>query len=155
MRSLRIRLTLWFALSFLAVSVLFMQLCYRHLRVELLRKTAGTELKSPEDAFPRGNYSEQEISEIMGSLVAATLTYALPLILVLLVLGYWLARKSLSPIEFLNSQLQAVGPGNLAQRVHLPEADEQFRDLTHHLNEMLARLGFVCRDERIRCQSRP
>ncbi len=140
MRSLRIRLTLWFALSFLAVSILFIQLCYRHLRMELLQKSAATESNSPEDWFVRGSYSEQEISEIMNSLVTATLTYALPLLLVLLVLGYWLARKSLSPIDFLNSQLQAVGPRNLAQRVHLPEADEQFRDLTHHLNEMLARL---------------
>lgn len=141
MRSLRIRLTLWFALSFLAVSVLFIELCYRHLRVELLRKTAGIESRlTAADWIVRGSYSEQEIHEIMSSLVTATLTYALPLLLVLLVLGYWLARKSLSPIDFLNSQLQAVGPRNLAQRVHLPEADEQFRDLTYHLNEMLARL---------------
>ncbi|MSU36924.1 MAG: HAMP domain-containing histidine kinase [Pedosphaera sp.] len=140
MRSLRIRLTLWFAFSFLAVTGLFMELCYQHLRVELLRKTVQTELNAPADWVVKRSYSEQEIHDIMSSLVRVTLTYALPLLLVLLILGNWLARKSLSPIDFLNSQLQAVGPRNLEQRVHLPEADEQFRDLTHHLNEMLARL---------------
>src|SRR6185369_12339900 len=55
-------------------------------------------------------------------------------------LGYYIARQSLRPIENLNRQLQSVTPGTLGRKVELSEGDEQFRSLTRHLNEILARL---------------
>jgi signal transduction histidine kinase len=140
MNSLRVRLTLWFTLSFLAVSGVFMFLTYQKLDSELSREAWGAENKPPPDWILRGSVSEKEIDEIKNQLLVSTLTFSGPLLLVLLFLGYLVARKSLSPIDRLNAQLQSVGARNLGQRVRLPEADEQFRDLVDHLNDMLARL---------------
>ena len=140
MKKLRVRLTLWFAASFLAVTALFMVFTYRHLDVQLRRKTFGHEYNFRPDWIVRGSYSEGEVKEVMAELVVASLIYSLPLVLVTLVLGYLIARKSLSPIDSLNSQLEGISSKTLKQRVNLQEADEQFRALTEHLNEMLARL---------------
>lgn len=140
MKSLRVRLTLWFALSFLAVSAGFMFFTYRHLDLELRKKTFQREFNINPNWILHGSYAEGEVREIMAELVVASLIYSLPLVLVTLLLGYYIARKSLSPVASLNRQLQAVSPRTLQQRVSLPEADEQFRDLVNHLNDMLARL---------------
>jgi signal transduction histidine kinase len=142
MKSLQARLTLWFALSFLAVTGVTASLIYLRLRVELLRIAFAKENPGP-DWLVRGSRSEAEVGEIMGELLSAALPYSIPLVVVLGLLGYWLARKSLSPIDSLNRQLAVVGPSNLRQRVSLPEADEQFRNLTNHLNDMLARLEWA------------
>lgn len=140
MKSLRVRLTLWFALSFLAVTAGFMFFTYRHLDLELHKKTFQREFNINPNWILHGSYAEGEVREIMAELVVASLIYSLPLVLVTLLLGYYIARKSLSPVASLNRQLQAVSPRTLQQRVSLPEADEQFRDLVNHLNDMLARL---------------
>jgi signal transduction histidine kinase len=140
MNSLRFRLTLWFTLGFLTVTSVFMWLSYRQLDLELRRKTFLREDNVNPDWILRGSFSEMEIRQIMRQLIGATLTYSLPLIGGTLALGYLIARSSLRPISRLNAQLQAVGPQTLHRAVELPEADEQFRDLVQHLNEMLARL---------------
>jgi signal transduction histidine kinase len=140
MKSLRVRLTVWFALSFFAATAVFMALTYRTLDRELRRKSFGTESTLRPDWRQRGSYSEEEIREIMNDLMVAGLTFSLPLVLLLLFTGWWLARKSLSPISHLNDQLLTVDTRNLGRRVELPEADEQFRDLVSHLNDMLGRL---------------
>lgn len=140
MKSLRFRLALWFTLGFLTVSGVFMWLTFRHLDLELRRKTFQREDDVNPNWILHGSFSEMEIRQIMRQLIGATLTYSLPLVVVTLALGYLIARTSLRPISRLNEQLQAVGPKTLHRRVELPEADEQFRDLVHHLNAMLARL---------------
>ena len=140
MKSLRVRLTLWFTLGFLAVTGAFMWLTYRHLDLELRRKTFQREFDVNPNWILHGSFSEGEIRQIMSQLITASLIYSLPLVLMTVLLGYYIARKSLRPISRLNQQLQAVGPRTLHTRVELPEADEQFRDLLHHLNDMLARL---------------
>ncbi len=140
MKSLRVRLTVWFALSFLAATAVFMGLTYSTLDQELRRKSYGAELTTRPNWIVRGSYTEEEIREIMSELVVAGLTFSLPLVLVSMLLGWWLARQSLSPISSLNAQLLTVSPRNLGRRVELPEADEQFRDLVRHLNDMLGRL---------------
>ncbi|KAB2674820.1 MAG: HAMP domain-containing protein [Verrucomicrobia bacterium] len=140
MKSLRVRLTLWFALSFFAATAVFMGLTYSNLDQELRRKSFGTEATTRENWRLRGSLTEEEIREIMNDLVVAGLTFSLPMVLALLLLGWWIARKSLSPIGSLNTQLMAVSTRNLDRRVELAEADEQFRDLVRHLNDMLGRL---------------
>jgi signal transduction histidine kinase len=117
-----------------------MFLTYRHLDLQLRRRTFQREFDVNPTWILRGSFSEREVREIMGQLIVASLTYSLPLTLATLTLGYFVARKSLRPISRLNQQLEAVGPRTLDKRVELAEADEQFRDLLHHLNAMLARL---------------
>ncbi|HUL51224.1 MAG TPA: histidine kinase dimerization/phospho-acceptor domain-containing protein [Candidatus Nitrosotalea sp.] len=140
MKTLRVRLTLWFALSFLAVTGVFMWLTYRHLDMDLRRKTFQSEVNINPNWILHGSFSEEEVREIMAQLIVASLIYSLPLVLVTLVLGYVIARKSLNPIGSLNQQLRAVDPRTLHRRVQLTEGDEPFQDLVVHLNAMLARL---------------
>ncbi len=140
MNSLRVRLTLWYALSFLAATVVFVGLTYSNLDQQLRRRSFGAETTTRENWRLRGSLTEEEIRDIMNDLEVAGLTFSLPMVLALLFLGWWIARKSLSPIGSLNTQLIAVNPRNLGRRVELPEADEQFRDLVRNLNDMLGRL---------------
>ena len=140
MRSLRIRLTLWFTLGFVGVTAIFVLFTFRHLDLQLRRDTFSRENNGNPNWILRGSYSEEEIHEIMAQLVRTSLLISLPAVLVVILLGYLIARQSLRPIESLNQQLQSISPCTLGQRVELPEADEQFRSLQRHLNEMLGRL---------------
>jgi signal transduction histidine kinase len=141
MKSLRVRLTLWFTLGFVALAAIFMFFTYRSLDLQLRRGTFQREQNINPDWILRGSYSEAEVEEIMSQLMQSSLIVSLPLVLVILVLGYFVARQSLRPIESLNRQLQSVEPRTLGRKVELPEADEQFVSLLGHLNEMLDRLG--------------
>jgi signal transduction histidine kinase len=140
MKSLRVRLTLWFTLGFVALAAIFFFATYRYLDLRLRRDTFQRDQKLNPNWILGGSYSEEEVQEIMGQLVQSSLIVALPLVLVILVLGYFIARQSLRPIESLNRQLQSISPRTLGQQVELSEGDEQFRSLLRHLNDMLARL---------------
>ena len=140
MKSLRVQLTLWFTVGFVALAAIFFFATYRYLDLRLREDTFHREQKINPNWILRGSYSEEEVEEIMGQLVQSSLIVSLPLVLLILILGYFIARQSLRPIERLNLQLQSIGPRTLGQQVKLPEADEQFRSLLRHLNDMLARL---------------
>ena len=140
MKSLRVRLTLWFTLGFVALASIFFFATYRYLDLRLRGDALHRDQKINPNWILGGSYSEEEVEAIMGQLVQSSLIVALPLVLLILVVGYFIARQSLRPIERLNLQLQSIGPRTLGQQVKLPEADEQFRSLLGHLNDMLARL---------------
>ena len=140
MKSLRVQLTLWFTVGFVALAAIFFFATYRYLDLRLREDTFHREQKINPNWILRGSYSEEEVEDIMGQLVQSSLIVSLPLVLLILILGYFIARQSLRPIERLNLQLQSIGPRTLGQQVKLPEADEQFRSLLRHLNDMLARL---------------
>ena len=139
MKSLRVRLTLWFTLGFVALAGIFIFFTYRALDLQLRRGSFERELVVHQNEIQRRN-SEAEVEQIMAQLVKSSLLVSLPLVLVILALGYVIARQSLRPIEKLNRQLQDVGPRTLGRKVELPEADEPFVSLLRHLNEMLGRL---------------
>lgn len=140
MKSLRVRLTLWFTLGFLAVSVIFILFTFRRLDLELRRGTFEREQNINPNWILRGSYSEEEVQDIMSTLIQSSLIASLPVVLLVLILGYVVARQSLRPIEALNRQLQDISPRTLGRKVELAEGDEQFVSLLRHLNEMLARL---------------
>ena len=140
MKSLRTRLTLWFTLGFVLVTAIQITLTYRRLDLELRKDTFEREDKINPNWILHGSYTEEEIEGIMGQLLQSSLLVSVPLVLLIIALGYYIARKSLRPIENLNRQLQSVSPGTLGRKVALPEGDEQFRSLLGHLNDMLARL---------------
>ena len=142
MKSLRARLTVFFTLSFVGLAAIFMFLTYRGLDLELRRGTFQREQNINPNWILRGSYSEAEVEEIMSKLMRSSLVVSVPVLLVILLLGYLIARQSLRPIEKLNRQLQSVGPHTLGRKVELPEADEQFVSLLGHLNDMLGRLEF-------------
>jgi signal transduction histidine kinase len=140
MKSLRVRLTLWFTLGFLVVAAIFMLFTYRRLDLELRRGTFEREQNINPNWILHGSYSEEEVHEIMTTLIQSSLMASLPVVLIILALGYFIARQSLRPIEALNRQLQDISHRTLGQKVKLDEGDEQFVSLLRHLNEMLARL---------------
>ena len=140
MKSLRVRLTVWFALGFLAVTVIFTFVTYRRLDLELRRGTFAREQNINPNWILHGSYSEEEVHDIMSALIQSSLMASLPVVLIILGLGYLVARQSLRPIEALNRQLQEISPRTLGRKLELPEDDEQFVSLLRHLNEMLARL---------------
>ena len=140
MKSLRLRLTLWFGLSFVAVVVVFGTLTYRALDLELRQKSIARDYPSHPDWKLHGTFSKAEVQDIMTELMENALGYSLPLVVLALAMGYWLARKSVAPIASVNAQLRSIQSKTLQQRITLTEADAEFRDLVHHINELLARL---------------
>lgn len=140
MKSLRVRLTLWFTVGFVAVAAVFMGFTYRQLDLELRRGTFEREQNINPNWILHGSYSEEEVEEIMGTLVRSSLIASLPVALLILLLGHVIARQSLRPIESLNRQLQTISPRTLGRSLKLPEDDREFVSLLRHINEMLARL---------------
>ncbi len=140
MKSLRARLTVWFASGLVLVLVVFVVFTYRLLDAELRQKSWQRDYPNHPDWKLHGSYSDAEVKDIMGELVETSLLYGIPLALATLLLGYWLARKSVKPIAAVNRQLQVIRAQNLSQRIQLPEPDEEFRDLVRYINELLARL---------------
>lgn len=140
MKSLRARLTVWFASSLVLVLLVFVAFTYRLLDAELRQKSWQRNYPDHPDWKLHGSYSEAEVRDVMGELVETSLAYGVPLALVTLLIGYWLARKSVKPIAAVNQQLQSIRAPHLSQRIDLPEVDREFRDLVRHINELLARL---------------
>ena len=146
MKSLRTRLTLWFASGLVLVLVVFVIFTYRLLDSELHNKNWRKDYPDHPDWKLHGSYSEEEIADILKELTETSLLYGLPLALAALFLGYWLARKSVKPIARLNEQLKVICAPNLSRRIELAEMDTEFRDLVRHINELLARLEFSFND---------
>ncbi len=140
MISLRWRVALWFALSVMAVLVVFVGITRLHLIHEL--QTEKWERSHPgQPGFVlHGNYSDPEIDDIVGELSRLSFFYALPVAVLALGLGFLLARRALAPVQDLNGQLQAIGARSLDQRVRLRDADVEFRGIEENLNALLGRL---------------
>jgi signal transduction histidine kinase len=139
-KSLRARLTVWFATGIVVVLAVFLMFSYRVLDAELHHKSWQRDYPEHPDWKLHGSYSEEEIRDVMGELVRTSVGYGVPLALLALVIGYWLARKSVTPIAAVNQQLQSIRAPDLSQRIQLPEVDREFRDLVRHINELLVRL---------------
>lgn len=54
--------------------------------------------------------------------------------------GYWLTSRGLAPIRRLTAAAQRVRAGDLRERVPVPPADDEVRELALTFNEMLAQL---------------
>ena len=140
MKSLRFRLALWFGLSFIGVTFVFVTFTYRALEVELRQKHWQKDYPDHPDWKLHGSFSESEVQDIVGELVEGSLVYSVPLSLLALAIGYYLARKSLRPIHSVNQQLQTVSSKTLQKKIVLHEGDKEFRDLLEHINDLLERL---------------
>jgi len=145
-RTLQLRLTLWFALSVLAVGLLFAGITYFHLRHEL--KVEQWERVHPEnpDFILHGTYSAAEIDDIAGHILHISLLISLPIAGLALLLGWYLARKSLRPVASINDQLQQIEVTNLDARIRTPDADAELETITRNINELLERIEHSYRD---------
>ncbi len=140
MKSLRWRLTLWFAVSLLGVLAVLVISAHWHLDYELRQeKWERTHPQHP-DWILHGSFTDQEVHDILGELLQVWFFVGVPTVTLALVAAWLLARQSLRPVREVNQQLAAVGPGTLSRRIAAPAADSEFRELVQHLNGLLGRL---------------
>ncbi len=140
MRSFRLRLALWFALSLAVISGVFMAVTFLRLDHELRQERWEREQPGHADWVLHGSYSKSEVADIMGELVRISLVYAVPLLGLAAVSGFHLARRSLQPIAAINAQLSGIGAQNLDHRLALPHADREFAAVEKNVNALLERL---------------
>lgn len=140
MKSLRVRLTVWFGLVFLAIVAAFTLLSHHTLEMELRQKTWQKDYPEHPDWKLHGSFSEEEVQDISSELIESAMLWVVPLAILALASGYWLAYQSLRPIANVNRQLEAKNSSNLREPIALPEADVEFRSLLRQLNDLLSRL---------------
>lgn len=140
MKSLRARLTIWFAASCIAVAVVFVGFTYHVLESELREKQVAKAYPTHPDWKLHGNATEAEVRDILKEILQADLYWAIPMAILSLLIGYFIARKSLRPVVSINRQLQSISPTDLTRRIELGEMDAEFREVVGHLNDLLSRL---------------
>lgn len=144
--SLQFRLTTWFTLSLLAVSLLFAGITYFHLRHELRFEQWQRVHPENPDFVLHGTYSAKEIDDIAGHILHISLFFSLPFAALAIALGWYLARKSLRPVTSINRQLQQIQAANLDERLRTPDADSELETITRNINALLERLEAAYRD---------
>lgn len=140
MKSLRLRFTLWFGLCLFAVIGVFMVVTHYHLEYELRSETREPRLPGNDGWKLHGAYSEAEVHDIVGELWQSALVYAAPTLILSLGVGFLLARRAFEPVADMRRQLHAITGHNLAERIHLADADQEFRAIETAINALLTRL---------------
>ncbi len=140
MKSLRFRLTVWFALSLLGVMVALVLSAHWHLDYELrTEKWERTDPAHP-DWILHGSFTDQEVHDILSELLSFWAVVGLPLAGLAVLAAYGLARQSTRPVGAVNRQLARMDAANLARRVEAPAGDPEFVELVLRLNQLLDRL---------------
>jgi signal transduction histidine kinase len=140
MKSLRWRLTAWFALSLLLVVAVLIVSAHWHLDYELRKEKWERSNPAQPDWILHGSFTDKEVHDILGELLQFWMIVGIPTVALALLAAYFLARHSTRPVRKLNAQLAQLGAGSLGQRLHAPDADPEIAELVQHLNDVLARL---------------
>lgn len=140
MKSLRWRLTVWFAVSLLGVLAVMTISAHWHLDSELRQEKWERTRPEHPDWILHGSFTDLEVHDILKELLQVWLLVGTPAALLAVIAAYLLARQSLKPVREVNRQLTELGPGTLSHRISAPASDREFRELVQHLNELLSRL---------------
>lgn len=140
MKSLRWRLTLWFALSLLGILAVMAISAHRHLDSELRQEKWERTRPEQPDWILHGSFTDREVHDILKELFQVWLLIGTPAVVLAVVAACLLARHSLRPVREVNRQLSEMGPGTLSQRIVAPATDPEFCELVRHLNGLLGRL---------------
>jgi signal transduction histidine kinase len=54
--------------------------------------------------------------------------------------GYWMAKRALQPVIQISADARSITGSDIGRRIKLPVANDELRDLSQTLNEMLSRL---------------
>lgn len=119
MNSLRWCFAVWFAVSLLGVMVVFVGVTFLHLQHELRVEKWERAPPDRQDWILHGSYLEAEVEDIAHELWWLALLYVAPVIVLALVTGYYLAKRSFRPVADMNRQLQEINVHSLNQRVRL------------------------------------
>src|SRR5437773_5985514 len=121
---IRTRVSLWYAAILAASLVLMAGVLYNELVVESRLVAAAGKPKEP---------IEQEIIEVV-------LFYGIPTAMALLVGGWWLMRRALTPLDRLTQAAERIHASNLHERLPRSENGDELDRLTEVFNAMMARL---------------
>lgn len=123
--SIRVRLTLWYAITTLAMCLFFDGLLY---------STIAKMMPTPDNSALPG-------------LGLQLFLMALVLLLFILVGGYWLAVRAMRPVHLITRTAREIGQTDLSRRIHLNRRDE-LGELADTFDEMLNRLEVVLSRQR-------
>ncbi|EFH85617.1 integral membrane sensor signal transduction histidine kinase [Ktedonobacter racemifer DSM 44963] len=123
--SIRVRLTLWYAMTTIAVLVLFGGLLYSTI-IKMLPSTSSPDLlRIAQQIF------------LLGLAILLFITAG----------GYWLATKAMRPVRLITRTAQEIGQTDLSRRFHLTSSDE-LGELAGTFDKMLNRLETVLNRQR-------
>ena len=118
--SIRVRLTLWYVVTTIAVLCFFEGLLYSTI-VKMLPSLDHTDL---------------------SSMVLQFFELGLAILLFITVGGYWLATRAMRPVRLITQTAQEIGQTDLSRRFHLNRRDE-LGELADTFDEMLNRIETV------------
>jgi signal transduction histidine kinase len=137
----RLKMVAWSVLSIILIVGGLLGAAHWHLDGEL-RKDGRDRSHGRNPGWGiHGSYTDAEVQDILGELMAVWLWVAVPLLLASGGVGYFIAERSLRPVRRINRELDSLDPLSCAQGVHLPERDAELAALVHHINDLLGRVG--------------
>src|ERR1019366_9953835 len=128
MRSLRVRLTVLFAVSLLVVVAGLMLAAHWHLDYELRQEKWERTHPAQPDWILHGSFTDREVRDILGELARFWLIVGIPLIALAVGAAYLIARRSTRPIRQINQQVARLSAKTLADRIRAPEVDPDVGD---------------------------
>lgn len=140
MKSLRWRLTGWFAVSLLMVVSVLVVSAHWHLDYELRKEKWERSNPAQPDWVLHGSFTDKEVHDILGELLKFWVIVGVPTVGLALLAAYFLARHSTKPVRNLNGQLASLEAASLGRRLHAPDASPEIAELVEHLNDLLERL---------------
>jgi heavy metal sensor kinase len=85
-------------------------------------------------------YPEDEITDVLQNLFSIFL-YLIPVVFVISVVGgFFLAKKSLRPVDEITRTARKITATNLRERIHVNNPEDEIGRLTETLNDMIGRL---------------
>jgi signal transduction histidine kinase len=143
MKRLKWKLTIWYVMGFMGTLAILFKVTVRQLTLELHQKSLTKSYPDHPDWKLHGSFSTEEVNDIIWELTEIGLLYLAPMLLVTVIIGYFIAGRSLAPIGSINNQLKSIRTNNLKQAISVPEADEEFQALAKHIQDLLRRLDLA------------
>ena len=138
--SFRLKLAAWFALSLIVLASVLVATVHHHLDEELRKDRWDRSHPGFPNWVIHGSYTDEEVQDILGELVQVLLWAGVPLVLLSVVVGYFIALRSVHPIRRINRELAGLQPSSLGRGVSVPEREPELAALVQHLNDLLQRV---------------
>ena len=107
-------------------------------------ESASTSVAAPDVRWvvaPRPALGDQLVGSVLRELWTTSVITLMVVVLLVGGLGsYWLARRSLRPVDELSQLVRSVSASTLTTRVPVPRPNDQIKDLAIAFNTMLSRL---------------
>lgn len=132
MKKVWVRIYLWFLLTFLGVSALFLgSIAYLQSR----------------DSVSHGRSIEVQSTQEGGFRIPEILlfSYAASMAVAFTVTGWFVVRAAFNPVVSLNDQLDAIEPSKLQVQVRIDTDEPELQSLQKHINALLSRVSLTLR----------